>query len=551
MHNRTILLLIVATLAMPAATAAWGAKGDSEPNHLLDQDGYMFASPNVEKLRKVYFNGFSGACVGYFPCASTSFNPNVGSLGTQIINYPYQAYAMLGVWRDCNRDGFVGYGEQGAFEYVAQLPGVDPALCPVETLPNPLPFGTAPVHNDGKLVREFLPIGWTPISGNVKACNSANPSVCADTDPYDFHDNGARVWADWGVPTDPPGNQCYVRPHPRGTWHSVGQAQEWADCFLQNRIQETIDANGLGSIYASVKGSDCEQSSAVAYRPGCNPYGEYSQKPYVDAFACDKNDQAFQGPARTNVSRPRSVPTVNPDGSMAGTMNETHGDTTDCRENDSATLPDEWQGPYSTEADLGNQNGLRQQHDMVMFYNNEPRPASPPIVYNAIGRQTPQDLGLRTVGTEDLWSGNSVTAASRNPFMDRASLGVAPVSSMTFYAHVSALAISDYSLRLPGPIGSYGSEACGTTPGPGVASRNGWDCDPTNWWGDQVGNCRPGVDDGCQNVNLGGANVPAYVRPGQAYNLRDVDCWDFSAKALRDEGVHWGMLTGTSCPAPN
>lgn len=563
MSHRTVIVLLAAALTLPAvASAGWGARGDIEPSTEADaSDGYMWLAPNTAADNKVYFNGFAGAYIGYAAGVRTTVNPNVGVLGSGHQSYPYVALAMLGVWRDCNGDGYVGLGEQGMREYPVALGGTS-AICPREPIPATVPNNWKPVHNDGTIVRELIPIGWDYNKhGGQQGCKTATPNLCNDKNIYHINDSQSRVWADWDLPGSTPGTQCYVRPHPSGTFHSVGGVQSYADCFASNRIINTIDGAGLGPTYQSVKGGNCYESYVLdSYQVGCNPWGEPRQEAYVDAFDCRENAQLFMAPqhvdkdgdgqrdddevkigSTVNVSHPRSAPSTTTRGSVAGTLNETSNEFDNCRGNEWGD-PGGSALPYSTEASLDNQNGRRFQHDQEMAYNEGQRPSAPIAVYMALGGKSGSDDFGTGTSFEGLWEGSSVTAASRNPYVNRDTVQPMPVTYTTFYAYVGALAVSDYSLRLPGVVGKYGSEACGIGIGPDAPDRNQWACDPGEWW--------PNTEDGrstMRRATLSVGTVDINVRVGQEYQLRDIDCWDESVSALRAEGVHYGILTSTRC----
>ena len=561
MRTRGITIVLTLLVAIPAVQA-YGIRGDDEPSTLRDAtDGYMWTTPNKAAVNKVYFNGFSGTYVGYTVGSSTSVNPNFATLDGGHQNYPYRAFAMLGIWRDCNNDGFVGYGDNAVLEYRAELlalPGAPgTSICPVQAIPETIPRNWLPVHNDGTLVREFLPIGWDAKPGSAP-CRKAQLNACSDVNVFNVNDSDSRVWADWDLPGARPGPQCYVRPHPAGTWHSVGGVQEWADCFAGNRILGTINGAGLGPTYQGVKGSNCDDSYVLnGYRAGCNPWGETKQASYVDAFDCREGDQVFAAPqdvtvgpqkvhvgSTANVSRPHATPQTTTRGSVAGTLNETHSDFDDCRANNQGN-PGLSAAPYALESDVQNQNGRRFQHDQVLGYSEGIRPSAPIPVYQALtGTSGPEDFGLGIRGVnsfEGFWVGTSVTAASRNPYVNRDTASPMGVTYTTFYATVGGAAVSRHNLVLPGATGAYGSEACGSI-GAGAPDSRGWACDPTAWWPlDASGAATMPA----ATISVG--RIDAGVRVGQSYQLRDVDCWDESIGALRDQGISYGALTGSNC----
>jgi hypothetical protein len=46
---------------------------------------------------------------------------------------------------------------------------------------------------------------------------------------------------------------------------------------------------------------------------------------------------------------------------------------------------------------------------------------------------------------------------------------------------------------------------------------------------------------------IDGQSVPIGPRPGDTFNLRDVDCYDESVGAARGLGVGYGLLSNTQC----
>src|SRR5439155_20516801 len=134
--------------------------------------------------------GYWGACVG------PSVSPNVGALGTATPLDPYTPMAVLGVWKDCNEDGYIGYGDQGLLEYRSELLALSSSVCPPRSTPidpttGRVPYDWFPSHNDGSWVRELLPIGWDRQGLSI----TGQPY---DLNIYDINDSGARVWADDG-----------------------------------------------------------------------------------------------------------------------------------------------------------------------------------------------------------------------------------------------------------------------------------------------------------------------------------------------------------------
>lgn len=587
MRTRITILTLAVLLTVPALAGAWGAKGDNEPSTKLDKDGgFMFDTANTAAVNKVYFNGWLAQQPCWNACLGTpvgvemtgSVNPNVASLGSAFMGAPSRAYAMLGIWRDCNGDGYVGFGDQGLYEYPAQLLTLKNAgNCPVTAYPAIIPRNFLPPHNDGKLVREFLPIGYDSMPGSTP-CSTTDiggrgllvTMTCQDFNPFDVNDSGAYVWQDFGNPGDQAGNICYVSPHPQGTYQSVGGLQRYADCFAQNRIYDNISATPAKSTYDANKGYDCEHSSILgAYHSGCNPWGTSGQEAYVSAFDCSSkafrgkdadpvaggptNEKAGDGRVLSvwlpNVSQPRGAPTTNYEGSMAGTINETEGSFDDCRQNDEGNSTAR-NLPYNQEADILNTNGVRLQHDTIFRFDERARPAPGHgfATTAVLGRQVADDGGVGFERDADFWIGNGIMLASRNPYVARDELKPAPVTNVTYYAHVSPTAVASYGLLLPHASAKYGAEACagGIGAGKGVDPASRWACDPDAWWPGFTPCGNPGGD---QCDDRSGTPRPAYVRVGADYELRDIDCYDASITALRNEGVTYHSLaaSGSKC----
>ena len=549
------LSLVASASVLPLAAAAWSAKGQVEPDTRLDRDsGFTWHSADVSpgaRGNRVYFNAFTVQNGGYGAHGLT-VNPNSGALATQRQAWPGQMAALLGVWKDCNRDGFVGLGDNGLFEYRAELLLGDVGVCPVSD-PGPVPPGAAShdyraTHNDGQWVREFLPLG-----------PAARPAHLPDANPFDVNDNDARVWADWNGPGEaPPATRCNLVFVPAGTYSSTGGMLAYADCLTDFTVTDAWNAAvalaggddlGLGQLSFKDAPRDQGDSRSVLNRP--NPWGRPGDAAFAEAFDCSGGQLARQKvPGTTHevgVSRPRA-PTANAGGSVAGTLNATATALDDCDRSDNEG---EWEhapgaAPYGLE-DEGIRNGAgpRDVSDFPMAYSEGQRPAGV-LTPQQLGRATPKDGGTRAYDSEGVWLSGTRVAEDRNPYVNRASArgGAAmPVQVVTAYAFVSGAAVSKHGLVLsPGGVtGKYGAEACGVGIGPGAPARGGWVCDPAQW------SHACALTYTCLGTIAGRSDVDITVQVGQAYQLRDVDCYDGSAGALREQGVSWGVLTATGC----
>lgn len=561
-QTRIGIMIALLMLTVPIATAEWGSRGETEPNTARDRaDGWMEADPvQVAGVKKIYFNGFQGQFVGYSAGTSTGFNPNLGALGSNFETYPFQTFALLGVWTDCNADGYIGFGDNALFEYRSEVL-LDSSICPISG-DSPRKSSYLPQHNDGTWVREFLPIGWDDQRTSI------------NDNPYRYNDSKSRVWADYGLPEDVSRSTCVVSPMPRGSLHSTGGFLRYADCFTAYKTVETINtvdaaAGGLGLSFAD-RDHDRNYGKSGSALNVQNPYGYEDDASYVTAFDCSATPESIavfdptggdlhsvpnpytgEDEELTNESDgtflrvnvyPVSGPSVNEGGSPIGTINETEEALTgDCdRTNDGTNGNRAYTlfGLGEGDAD-GVPASLRTQTDQTLRYVDRTR-GSAPVTAALVGHGTPYDVLGPTQNdatrTDWFWSGTSVTGVSRNPYVSRSTLGPEPVSILTYYAYVDPSFISIKGLDGPTAVGTYGSDHCiGTAPRTGA-----WECDPTKWY--------LGPDGGDVSSTDGAISGEEFsVRVGAYYNFRDIDCHDSSIDALRDQGIHYGVLTDTSC----
>src|SRR5438552_4382511 len=498
--ERVVRLFIVAViaivLAMPMGVAEWMGRGFYEPDTAFDRSsGRMWADPDTNPaLEKVYFSAYGGFYV-------VTLNPNSGTLGSNVLPYPTNIHYMLGAWRDCNGDGYVGSAETGLIEYRSELlnaeitAGVAPAgACQAMATPDPIPPGWKPTHNDGEWVREFLWIGPDDVApdGTSDGCYfKPTASECTRaqnaTNPYNIPDHGARIWSDWGLPGDTAQPTCPVNPRPPGTYQSTGGFPRYEDCHASWRETGTLDAaiatwNGSTGNHAldPFAFSDApkerpDESRSTLNQP--NPYGHQQDAPLVSAYDCSRppaavivdptydgssgathqvvtnptngqpifvnasgNPDQF-GPSDPNsgyviyqVNSPRGVPTVNPAGSPAGSVNETlEGAAGDCDREQGAGRNSDL---YSIdEADFEGTTATRTQTDIFGTFTEGTRAQSAPgsagaTEDQALGRAHPGDLGAGPcymgcgVGfaSAEYWFGTPGYAVSRNPYVDRNTL---------------------------------------------------------------------------------------------------------------------------------
>lgn len=587
---RWVALALVLSLLAPSAVA-WGLKGSNEPDTPHDRDdGYMWPSPYVGPQRRVYFNVVAEV-------SPVGVNPNVGALGTRIRPAPHVSYeAFLGVWRDCNGDGYLGLADGAVIEYPAvQL--LDAHLCP------PSAANARITHNDGQWVYELVPLG--------PADSARHPS----NDTYQlarlYNDTGALVWGDLQAPDGKPAaHSCPVAPLPRGTTASTGGLVGYADCYLDRRGAGLLLslAGGTGLAFEDPEHPERSDSPLDQHSPvtlygdparGGSPglLREESDDPAATVWDCsdpkggydardptagegqrgalssvdlddptgerlsgakgaegvfevvlfERNPQTHQGHMHRDVAdgegtyyavpRP-SGQVTNPQGSWYDALNATeHGLLEGCDERRDA-VPGWTTGSllgtaYSpVEDDVSGVGLVRRQSDVVFdfkqnaFSYQESGTLSNgnlglPFLGDIVGHSIPQDYGVSALrsasATGPGWFGNAL-GPQEPQAISRQDLTPEGSTHATFYASVGAAAVSTYSLVFPGATGAYGAEWCGGVIAPGAPTRAGWACDPTLWWRpDLSGTSMP------RNAN-NGREIGARV--GQAFQLRDVDCWD-------------------------
>jgi hypothetical protein len=574
-------IALAAMMSLPAGlSAGWASYGSSEPDTHYDRDGgYAWLSAPGASADHVYFNAYIAEGNGGIVA------PNSATLGghTETVG-PGTWRALLGVWADCNHDGFIGMADGAMLEYQASasaaagLP-IDPAICPV--LPDSA-ANTGKIHNNGGWITELLAI--VPGSAaNLQRMNNV-------TDWRLVPDAGVRLWADFGQPRTPnavvaPNDHCAqstVLPvfGPGQAHHTGGMIQQ-AVCdesilvgptpsdVYQLAVGEvpalgavpdpaTLWADG-GLLDINEPGTDQSCKGDPSNPPpqpcpnGSNSFvsGEFDcgAKPLVDTDPAT-GTPLEGGPAdggNVIVFAP-GTPSVNPQGTAPATVNETTEETTgDCNGTNDAGH-DVYQYPLepanggapSNVASTGKRSpnfeftfdGIMQRGDcapetawqlathrngVATVNQDDPIPGDPAVV-PALRCGEPNDKGLRPLSAEfqdNQWfAGTTYANTAPNPGparIDRSSAtptvtpDAFPGTWIAAYAIVTASGVST-----PGNVGSYGTEFCPNGIGTGAPSDYGWSCDPATW------NLDPNT--GTQNA--------AVAKVGDAYDLRDVDCYD-------------------------
>jgi hypothetical protein len=580
MNRTSIVALGVALLTLlPSGVATWASYGGQEPdNHYDALDSYMFTAPPGEATNQVYFN----VIIQQSPNGIVAGNS--GMLGSRLEGEGNVYYtAILGAWADCNGDGFIGLVDGAQQEYRAEESTLSGH--PINTLlcPDLADDAGGAIHNGGGWITELLPIA---------------PMADTDMDNATNHryipDLKAKIWGDFTepvTPSTPPGTEgcvdaSVIPVFGAGATGTTGGMLRQVDCDLslygasvhQLYVRVTnADTTGTfgnnvndptplyqpgGPLDVTTFGSDDSSKSFVSGEQDCS-----NDELLVDAGAADPTfqtinsadpletgifDQSFEG---FGVRNPGS-PHANPQGTIAGTLNETIEEVAD----DCDTSNDSGHDYYGTYPIEGASNGGQAAAGKVDAQMNfawgsftganprfgcnptsawdavslawefiigdapdDPIPGDPAIIPAALcgapgngGTSFPHYL--RTIQGDDDW-GASTNWLGVLPNQGRVTRGSGantqlapdafPADWATFYATVSAAGVS-----LPhSGDGTYGLEFCTAGIEHNALPMNGWDCDPDHW------NLDPSTGKPFDNkASLGTV--------GDKYQLRDVECYD-------------------------
>lgn len=499
-------------LAAPAA-AEWSAYGSFEPDTPYDDGEVMWSAPAPAGELRVYFHGFT-VSPSATPAGKPGVNPNVALLHTQIEPVASERHtAQLGIWVDCNEDGYVGLAETAAREYSAQL--LLGSRCPSAT--GPTTSWTAGAHNYNGWVSELVPI----------------INVGSSLDTRYYRDDDARVWADFHRPDERPFQRtCRLTTFERGTMETVGGMLNFVDCYQDllgpwNAAVRTIgDPAGL-----SFSDEDDARSGSVGRLWLFGPEG--SEHAAVATVDCSTPATLAVGSVRVRPPSPRlgeaaSDPTQT---TIAGQFNQTMEEWTD----DCDASNDNGHDLYENfETDI---NGVNPNNKTAPNWHLAPeivaRGAAPFLVVGAGSSGTPQDAGLSIGGTR--WVAESGYLNKMGPStlrmdLESGSAGIGPAYWLTYYARVGASTAARGHL-LPGAGGVYGSSFCA---GQEEGIHDGWNCDPDEWWRNPDGSFHPEK-----------ARRP---HVGWPYQLRDVDCQD-GRVGESGVGVEPAFYGDGACPA--
>ena len=599
--------LMVVSLTLPLAGATWYNDGQYEPDTTFDQSGgYMWANPDTDvNGQKVYFSAW--AALG--PSGTA---PNTGLTGSRIYPAPAINYhAYLGIWKDCNRDNYIGTADSALIAYPAALPGVDPGICPP---------GSA-FNLDG-WIHEFRWIAPTDHLGNdTRQALFVPPGTVNDTE--------ARIWHELNLPGFQAGNTCPINPLPAGTTASTGGMIDYADCFIGQRVRNSVNAADPNDALGLNFGQRPQASDSLLnqqlphlwhdpYHPDSTGiYERDSEDAAFTTFDCSQQSEVALPTGQLIVSDPTGgelpsqvadengtiltvgdedgvifrsgtpAPAVhNPQGSYYDGINNTWN--SDC--------PDDGSGSF-TYANVEGQHGGtdggetgRAKHDTSFVFTNyglnphaldddqnacifdeegtdEDVPAGCEDIDSGtdgtIPAGTPKDGGLTAqrgplglVGWGPGWRGttNWVTTPQS---VNRNTLQPQGPAFSTFYATVGAATFATGAITPASTAGIYGKEWCGSAT---TGIVKGFDCDPDHWWNPLYD---PAASAGTRQTGgtistecTTGLKEPIpncremSVKPGQPYYLRDIDCLDGSV--ARGVPVYASLVQiagdGSVCP---
>ena len=532
--SRSAIAAAALLLTVPVGVAQWSAYGSYEPSSSYDTSSFMFQTAPQTPGKRVYFNAYTmtyeGTATGY------TVNPNVAALRTRN-EAPASEFheAVLGVWTDCNLDGYIGLGEGAVREYHAALLPANSPCTPVTGTPNGYPAATKP-HNYNGYVTELIPIVRDASVRDVR--RYANESV--------------MVWGDFNRPDDLPKGSCTLAPQTRGTFQSTGGVLNFVDCRVDvlGAFNTAVGAVGDPAGLAFTDASDARSGPLGQVGTFGSEDTQYSP---ANAWDCSGGSESFlfrsgdvindtplagveEGqeedvrdtiwsihnvgvyPVSTNPVGNTQNPTV-----PALVNSTSEGASGDC--DTSNDRGDDFYGARCVlycvgEADF---NGVDANNKREADWNFGPTGASRGGAPVSVapggagnGGMDESNYGLSLGGPAGArWTSDSVWLSKPGPSLVKADLGggvdLADAYYLSFYAYIPPV-LTDLGLQLPGGTGKYGSAQCGLSTS-GI--NRGWNCDANEWYVNPDGT-RIDDEDG------------TLARVGKTYNLRDVDCYDGS-----------------------
>lgn len=575
MNQRSIIAAVAASVALAAplgAAAPWMSYGDYEPNTVLDDPGLNWASPPPAGELRIYFNAYSTATDGVV--MGSGYNPNVAAARTHVEPVGNeQQWALLGVWTDCNGDGYVGHAESAFREYPSALLLDDERCAPQQTA-----SGTCWHSRSGSPPPPCAPwpATWNNVNGWVQELIPIGNGEATSGDMRVIKDVRAAVWGDYGKPnviTSDAGT-CAISPWPRGTAQSTGGILTYVDCGNglleawntpwqdEHRVLgETVP--GAGDV-AGLRFDDPNDgtSNELGQQPTFGD--ESSENAIVHAGDCSDPDNYLLRFDELPVAPPavaawgegiRSPDTtyLNPNGNVAGTVNYTMEsgfvaqEQTDDEDGASSTPNCDFHDDRGSdlyglvEGDFTSVSAAdKREADWNFAFTTMTRGGVP---LGVIGTATPasndggaaggapSDAGLEPFNNacgigcqQSEWFGGSTNAGKLpQTFATRGTLAEGDIQViideaywLTFYAYVdTAKSIA----ATPGGQGFY--TPCGDQD---TGLLNGWNCDAGLW------NLNP---DGTRPTDP----YQTLAFPNKLYDFLDVDCYDGSVTPVEGTTV--------------
>src|SRR5581483_6312056 len=388
--NRTLTFTAVALAAamlVPTGLASWGSYGGQEPDNKYDlpaAGNFVWQGPPTG-TDQVYFNVVNG----YAPNGPAGASPNSATLGDRVQVAGTGSYAaILGVWVDCNKDGYVGLADGALREYRADVSAaagfpVDTDRCPV--VPEDAAHAGA-IHNANNWITELIPIT------NVTIANT-NDDPHGVTDPtgtsggvhnpmVDYRvivDESAKMWADRLQPVTPTAAPARDGCTQATVMFGKGQTRHTGGILDHIDCVESLFAPRPNTVFRLV--SEKDPTGAVGPAVSGNPVAPFS-KPSdlwdggvldVDLFGTDQScaggepqpcssgsnsivsgeqdcssapvvdttdETGTPGQSGQSGVRAPGQPNVNQHGTVAATVNETHEESAldDCNSADDGGL---------------------------------------------------------------------------------------------------------------------------------------------------------------------------------------------------------------------
>lgn len=497
--NRLVPALLAAGLiGTPTATATWSAHGAFEPNTNYDSSSFMWEDPPGEAKRRIYFQAITMARE---QATGARFNPNVGALQTQFETPANEFHeAILGVWTDCNRDGYVGMAETAVREYPDVLL-LDKTLCPPSFGP---PNSWSGQHNHRGYVTELIPIARYPSPRDARV----------------WRDDSAKVWGDYHRPDEKPTlRMCPLTAFPRETWSNTGGLLNYIDCRT-DVIDSTNDAFDLVGDPLGLKFAD-ESDARTGPIGQVSPFGtDDSEHSAVYVADCSRDPvllfPLLPGTDLIILPLPPNIIGNTNEPTAAATWDQAQALVSgDCTPEDGGGVA--FYGGVLPESDFitvdpENKRAANWNFNFVTQNRGEFPMSLVPGGAGSAGGPGP-DAGLHVGGSR--WVSDSTYMTKPGWGIVRANLepsdpgfDIADAYWLTFYAYVSGNTLAR-GVSLPGGTGYYGSWHCGTND---LGIHNGWNCDADAWYVNPDGSTIPNTED--------------KARPNQPYQLRDVDCYD-------------------------